>query len=120
MAFKRDLINSTSGLGVAMPCMDFFWKQRTIYTARYASPWKSSTTSTTPAPPKPFIGLASGCFCPTWAKCSAYPKVSCTASGMAIRSFLLDATQRRGLVGVGMTVAHHPNQQHIHPGHPHL
>jgi hypothetical protein len=56
---------------------------------------------------------------------------------MAIRFFLLDATQRRGLVGVGIselclyrhknasarphqTVAHHPNQQHIHPGHPRI
>jgi hypothetical protein len=44
----------------------------------------------TPAPPKPLSGLTSGCLRPAWAKCSAYPNVSCTASGMAIRSFLLD------------------------------
>jgi hypothetical protein len=61
-AAKRLLMSSLSCWDVATPDADFFWKQcstytallkRTVYTARYVPLRSSSTTSSTPAEPKP-------------------------------------------------------------------
>jgi hypothetical protein len=63
------------------------------------SPRSSSTTSSTPADPKPVITLASWCLPPACARSMACPNTSLTFSGIASRSRFAEPTHLTGLRG---------------------